>query len=62
MAAPGTFRLASDVNFAHNVTTKKEYNRFVGKQEDWYAAASSDPHVLFSLLLGVATTQKLMRR
>ncbi|KAJ6566869.1 heme peroxidase [Mycena capillaripes] len=49
MAAPGTFRLASDVNFAHNATTKKEYNRFVGEQDDWgrdYAGA----HEKMSLL------------
>jgi hypothetical protein len=34
----GTFRLNSDVNFSHNTTTVKDYNRFVGKQDDWYAA------------------------
>ncbi|KAJ6540714.1 heme peroxidase [Mycena capillaripes] len=49
MAAPGTFRLASDVNFAHNATTQKEYNRFVGKQEDW-GRDYADAHEKMSLL------------
>ncbi|KAJ6561360.1 hypothetical protein B0H10DRAFT_1966507 [Mycena sp. CBHHK59/15] len=30
--APGVFKLNSDVNFSHNATTQKDYNRFVGKQ------------------------------
>ncbi|KAJ6566752.1 heme peroxidase [Mycena capillaripes] len=49
MAAPGTFRLASDVNFAHNATTQKDYSRFVGNQDNWgqeYSAA----HEKMSLL------------
>ncbi|KAJ6577808.1 heme peroxidase [Mycena capillaripes] len=48
-AAPGTYRLNSDVNFAHNATTQQDFNRFVGKQDDWgreYAAA----HEKMSLL------------
>ncbi|KAJ6577846.1 heme peroxidase [Mycena capillaripes] len=48
-AAPGTYRLNSDVNFAHNTTTQQDFNRFVGKQNDWgreYAAA----HEKMSLL------------
>ncbi|KAJ6526674.1 heme peroxidase [Mycena capillaripes] len=51
--SPGTFRLASDVNFAHNATTQKDYSRFVGNQDNWqvspgqeYAAA----HEKMSLL------------
>jgi hypothetical protein len=31
----GTFRLNSDVNFSHNATTQKDYNRFVGNQDNW---------------------------
>ncbi|KAJ7907643.1 heme peroxidase [Mycena leptocephala] len=45
----GTFRLNSDVNFSHNATTQKDYNRFVGNQDNWareYAAA----HEKMSLL------------
>ncbi|KAJ7640715.1 heme peroxidase [Mycena polygramma] len=48
-AAPGTFRLNSDVAFSHDSSTVKDYNRFVGKQDDWgreYAAA----HEKMSLL------------
>ncbi|KAJ6582321.1 heme peroxidase [Mycena capillaripes] len=48
-AAPGTFRLNSDVNFSHNTTTVKEYNRFVGKQDDW-AREYADAHEKMSLL------------
>ncbi|KAJ7142475.1 heme peroxidase [Mycena epipterygia] len=47
--APGTFKLNSDVNFSHNATTQKDYNRFVGNQDNWaseYAAA----HEKMSLL------------
>ncbi|KAJ6577707.1 heme peroxidase [Mycena capillaripes] len=48
-AAPGAYRLNSDVKFAHNATTQQDFNRFVGKQDDWgreYAAA----HEKMSLL------------
>ncbi|KAJ7111415.1 heme peroxidase [Mycena epipterygia] len=47
--APGTYKLASDVNFSHNATTQKDYNRFVGNQDNWgneYSAA----HEKMSLL------------
>ncbi|KAF7351682.1 Peroxidase [Mycena sanguinolenta] len=46
---PGTFKLDSDVNFATNPTTAPDFNRFIGKQDDWmseYAAA----HEKMSLL------------
>ncbi|KAJ6548562.1 heme peroxidase [Mycena capillaripes] len=48
-AAPGTFRLDSDVNFSHNATTVKDYNRFVGNQDDW-AREYADAHEKMSLL------------
>ncbi|KAJ7664490.1 heme peroxidase [Mycena polygramma] len=48
-AAPGTFRLNSDVNFSHNATTQQDYNRFVGKQNDW-AREYADAHLKMSLL------------
>ncbi|KAJ7684142.1 heme peroxidase [Mycena polygramma] len=48
-APPGTFRLNSDVNFSHNATTQKDYNRFVGKQDDW-AEEYADAHEKMSLL------------
>ncbi|KAJ6504439.1 heme peroxidase [Mycena vulgaris] len=47
--APGTFKLNSDVNFAHNATTQKDYNRFVGKQDNW-AREYSAAHEKMSLL------------
>ncbi|KAJ7061675.1 heme peroxidase [Mycena amicta] len=49
LTPPGTFKLNSDINFAHNATTQKDYNRFVGNQNNWaqeYAAA----HEKMSLL------------
>ncbi|KAJ6453839.1 heme peroxidase [Mycena vitilis] len=49
VAAPGTLRLNSDMNFAHNATTTKEYSRYIGEQDDWgrdYAVA----HEKMSLL------------
>ncbi|KAJ7679448.1 heme peroxidase [Mycena polygramma] len=48
-AAPGTFRLNSDVNFPHNATTQQDYNRFVGKQNDW-GREYADAHLKMSLL------------
>ncbi|KAJ7724294.1 heme peroxidase [Mycena olivaceomarginata] len=45
----GTFRLPSDVNFSHNATTQKDYNRFVGKQDDW-GREYADAHEKMSLL------------
>ncbi|KAJ6536369.1 hypothetical protein B0H19DRAFT_1271155 [Mycena capillaripes] len=51
-AVPGTYRLNSDVNFAHNATTQEDLNRFVGKQDDWgreYAAAHEKMCLLNSL-------------
>ncbi|KAJ7623883.1 heme peroxidase [Mycena polygramma] len=50
-AAPGTFRLNSDVNFSHNATTQQDYNRFVGagKQNDW-GREYADAHLKMSLL------------
>ncbi|KAJ7642416.1 heme peroxidase [Mycena polygramma] len=48
-AAPGTFRLNSDVNFSHNATTQQDYNRFVGKQSDW-GREYADAHLKMSLL------------
>jgi len=46
---PGTFKLASDVNFAGNASTSLDFNRFVGMQTQWtteYSAA----HEQMSLL------------
>ncbi|KAF7354008.1 Peroxidase [Mycena venus] len=48
-AAPGTFRLNSDVNFSHNATTQKDYNRFVGNQDNW-AREYANAHEKMSLL------------
>jgi hypothetical protein len=31
----GTFRLNSDVNFSHNATTKADWTRYIGEQDDW---------------------------
>ncbi|KAJ6566884.1 heme peroxidase [Mycena capillaripes] len=47
--APGTFKLNSDVNFSHNATTQKDYNRFVGNQDNW-AQEYSAAHEKMSLL------------
>ncbi|KAJ7896677.1 heme peroxidase [Mycena olivaceomarginata] len=47
--AAGTFRLPSDVNFSHNATTQKDYNRFVGKQDNW-GREYADAHEKMSLL------------
>ncbi|KAJ6582252.1 heme peroxidase [Mycena capillaripes] len=47
--ASDTFRLNSDVNFSHNTTTVQDYNRFVGKQDDW-AREYADAHEKMSLL------------
>ncbi|KAJ7583044.1 heme peroxidase [Mycena floridula] len=47
--ATGTFKLNSDVKFSHDSSTSKDYNRFVGKQDNWgqeYSAA----HEKMSLL------------
>ncbi|KAF7353995.1 Peroxidase [Mycena venus] len=48
-AAPGTFRLNSDVNFSHNATTQQDYNRFVGNQDNW-AREYANAHEKMSLL------------
>jgi len=48
-AQPGTFRLASDVNFAGNASTTTDFNRFVGMQTQWtteYSAAHEQMSVL----------------
>ncbi|KAJ7896672.1 heme peroxidase [Mycena olivaceomarginata] len=38
-----------DVNFSHNATTQKDYNRFVGKQDNW-GREYADVHEKMSLL------------
>ena len=32
----GTFHLNSDLNFSKDPSTVKDYNRFVGNQDNWY--------------------------
>ncbi|KAJ7648766.1 heme peroxidase [Mycena polygramma] len=48
-AAPGTFRLNSDMAFSRDSTTQKDYKRFVGNQNDW-AEDYSAAHEKMSLL------------
>ncbi|KAJ7436692.1 heme peroxidase, partial [Mycena latifolia] len=50
----GVLKLHSDVNFAHNTSTAREFLRFINNQEDWsdYRAA----HVKMSLLGQDVTT------
>ncbi|KAJ7117149.1 hypothetical protein C8R44DRAFT_738993 [Mycena epipterygia] len=46
---PYTYKLARDVNFSTNAMTQKDYNRFIGNQDNWgneYSAA----HEKMSLL------------
>jgi hypothetical protein len=47
----GTFKLDSDINFAADASTGKDFNRFIGKQGDWFVPSDyflssllSDPH------------------
>ncbi|KAJ7085164.1 heme peroxidase [Mycena belliarum] len=48
-AAPGTFRLNSDVNFSHNASTIAAWNRFVRNQDSWEGDYSK-AHEKMSLL------------